>query len=426
MGQDNGMGGLDFSTMSEGEQSHTSGMDRGVLFFYKPTYGDVETHYGKVIDLCASLKTAGSLSLEMALECDRLAGSELAKLYFSDTPRQKKYEMALEEMDTKTLLIGGGIAAAFVAFLGFIIKHFVDKRMKDGSSLGSNTFQELAESLKNAQHEQVSGEALEAVNKEMSTAGKGNVAQERYENAHSHQIRALMPLQADILATGEYSKLIAEMLRVNEDIQPVVVLKSAGHAYRTVNTTLRMNQDHLKSHYFQIMAEPRKAHAALNAEVNKVVEKQNALNNGNVTFPKDINHALRNFTEAVTNPVVGAYVKEREHLVSELERMRSEAQEIQKQGGTPTQGGTEARDILKEIHGLLAVILKTDMLFQKYWQNVITSAHYLHAIVSNARWDLSKTLRDKGYDPKRIALDSNVVQLERIAHILDSFKKRVG
>lgn len=434
MGQDNGMSGFDFSTFSADDQSHTAGMDRAALFFYKPTYGDVETQYGKVINLCTALESEGSLSLNLALECDQVCGTQLSKLYFSDVPKQKKYVLAMEEIDGRALAIGTALAVGLAAFIALIVRHFTGKAVKGevAKQMNSKAMQDVAAYMSKVQHEELTGAARDETNKAMENAGKSNVAQERLEtnhNAHPGYVRPLKPVQGDILATGDYAKVMLDLLGTANDIQPLVTLKTAGHVYHELNTaTSPMTEDHYKTHYYQLMAEPRKAHAELMKQINTVMAKETSLNSGTAVFPKDINSALRNFTHALTAPALHAYVQERDTLVPELERLRAQAQAASKTGTAITTGQVNsAREVMKEVHGLLAVILKTDIMFQKYWNDITGIAHYLYAAVSNAKYQLTRRLRDnKGLDPKRIALDPGILQLERLQVILDGFMNRVG
>jgi hypothetical protein len=187
----------------------------------------------------------------------------------------------------------------------------------------------------------------------------------------------------------------------------------------------------------QLMANPRRVHGVLVQELNKLAAKQHQLDSGNVKFPEGINEALRTFSQAVSSPEIMAYARDRAEMAKELEYMREEAQKAQKmfaeeskkeKSGADTSFKGEiakhGRELLKELHGLLAVVLKVDLTFQRYWKSLDASAKYLSHAVSTVRWNMSLKLADKGLSRQQIAQQNDIKQMDGIVQSLEKFRTR--
>lgn len=423
-----------------------------------------------------ALESEKLLTTSIALECDMAIGEpEVSRICFCDASKQKKYDLALEAIDFRMSGIIDTMSSTMELAISKMLKFF--EGVSAGGVAAANVSPEKLEAQRHLadeiSHETLSGDVVSIINHEMQAAvtGKSNskpapdvehapakdaVAMERDSGDftrnphiadHAGYVRPLTALQMDCISTGEYTKLMQELLKVVDEANPVQILQSARQAYKEMmQATTRdateeaHTHEHvsgLKQHYMILMAAPRRVHASLMAELNKVGAKQSHLDAGNVEFPKDINSALKQFTAAITSHDVNSYVKNRAEMIPVLERMRTEAKGTQdttkqaqqhaqqgKSYGMNRGAGDHAREVLKEMHGLLAVMLKVDITFQRYWKSLDTVANYLHFVVSTARFKLSLKLQDKGMDKHAIFNDTNIRQMDRIMGALRGFRDK--
>jgi hypothetical protein len=263
-----------------------------------------------------------------------------------------------------------------------------------------------------------------------------SIAQEIHSDVPDHTVYAkqLAPLEMDHLATGEYSSLVTGLLKVMDEIHPIGVLQDARQAYKEMVKASQADpkqgqngeSNSLKERYYQLLAKPREAHRRLMEQLNRLTQKKHQLDGGRVELPKDINHALRNFVAAVNQPIIVSYVNERQEITQELERMRKEAQALQTSGGENKNNAVDqhGREVLKEVHGLLAVLIKADVLFQRYWKSLDACANYLYWVVTSVRYQVALNLKQKGLARHAVLSDPGIQQLDRITHALSNFRQK--
>lgn len=422
---------------------------------------DAEEKYGKLQSFKTALEQEKVLTVNIALECDALMGNnDMACLCFGDEAPAQKYEMAMEAIHLGLAALLASMAAAVTAIIIYAINHFRGSEVK-GNVVDWEKFE--ADKLKFKQqmieHARKDAELMDSeVLKELDAAlrnakrvtknyGK-SVATESAIPDHAGYVRPLSALEADHLSSGEYTRAMMETLKVVDASAPMQVLEDARHAYRELikagesEMGKPADPEHisaLKQHYMQLMARPRRVHAAIMEALNKVMKKQHDLESGNVKFPEGLNQALRTFTEAVSSREIGFYAKNRGEMVRELEYMREEAQKAQKlfaneskqeqnagKGNFSTDLTKHSRELLRELHGLLAVMLKVDLLFKRYWKSLDGSAKYLHHVVSTVRWNTALKLRDSGHSKQSIDSNADIQRMDNIMVALDNFRKRAA
>lgn len=387
----------------------------------------------KWLTVSISIESEKVLSLETALECDQiLKGDTYARLYFSgDVSKQEKYRIATEGIADKMAEATKAISQNMGKMIDHLVVHF-KRHIGPGEVLSPAELQAKSASVEQILHEMLGGEALQTANQALHHAAKTPPGMSHLASAQElfsmdpvkHQIPPLTAAQADILATGEYTRLVEELLEVVDQVQPVQVLSAARKAYGQALAKGGTTEDPatLKANFFQLMAEPKKAHQKLGEAIKKIEDKHASLDSGHVDAPKDINHALRSFTQAATSTQIANYVRDRAELIPELERLRHEAV----QSGAGTENIDHARDVFREMHGLLAVILKSDVVFQRFWQNLNASCAYLQAVMGQAELNLRNRLIEKGTLPSKMETHPEIVQIHRIGHALEVFRKRGG
>lgn len=416
---------------------------------------DAEERYGKLQSFKTALEQEKILTVNLALECDAVMGNnDMACLCFSDGTPEQKFEMAMEAIHLGLAALLTSMAAAVTAIIVYAINHFKGGESKGGEEGWAEFKQDrLAFRQKMADRARQDAELLNSdVMKDLNAAMQGKkvqaVAKESAIPDHAGYVRPLSALEADHLSSGEYTRAMMETLKVVDASAPMQVLEDARHAYRELikagETEMGKQADSehisaLKQHYMQLMARPRRVHAAIMEELHKVEKKQHDLESGNVKFPEGLNQALRTFTEAVSSREIGFYAKNRGEMVRELEYMRQEAQKAQKlfaneskqeqnagKGNFSTDLARHSRELLRELHGLLAVMLKVDLLFKRYWKSLDGSAKYLHHVVSSVRWSTALKLRDNGNSKQSIDSNADIQRMDNIMKALDNFRKRAA
>lgn len=466
------MSGIEISPFEDLYSLMTSDMDQFAQVRVKfNKLEDAEDKYGKLLSYKTALESQKTLSLELALECDLTMGdTTMGNLCFCEKSEEEKYEMAMEAISLGLAAMLAAMAGAVVAIITYAIHHFFHRNdekttpavnmvdevkfkqdlLEHAKRCGAQTGPEATAELKAA----IQGlEHYTKRKKAERNAGKKTVpAQEDYGakphvSDHVGYIPPLNALQMDHLSTGEYTQAMMGLLKTVDQSRPMSVLEDARHAYRELVQAAQRDigketnpDEHipaLKQHYMQLMANPRRVHAVLVQELNKLAAKQQQLDSGNVKFPEGINEALRTFSQAVSSPEIMAYARNRAEMAKELEYMREEAQKAQKMfaeeskkeksGADTTFKGEIAkhgRELLKELHGLLAVVLKVDLLFQRYWKSLDVSAKYLAHAVSTVRWNMSLKLADKGLSRQQIAQQNDIKQMDGIVQSLEKFRTR--
>lgn len=477
------MSGIEISPLDDLHSLMTSNMDQFAQFRVKfNKLEDAEDKYGKLINFRAALEQEKVLSVGLALECDSALGTDdMARLCFCDKSSEEKYEMAMEAIHLGLAAIIASMAAAVAALIYYAIQHFgggggggssgsgggggggadfnqalvkhkqemVQLAAKEAASVDSEVIKELNDALQQSKNFSAQRKTeQQRQQQKLAKYGKSNLAQESDIPDHANYVRPLSALEADHLSTGEYTRAMMDLLKAVDESAPIQVLEDARHAYRELvkagesEMEKPATADHvsaLKQHYMQLMARPRRVHAALMEKLHLIEKKQQELESGGAKFPQGINQALRTFSEAVSSPEIGRYAKDRPETVRELEYMREDAQKAQKlfaneskQEHTAGKGNfsmdlsRHSRELLKELHGLLAVMLKVDMIFKRYWKSLDSSAKYLHHVVSTVRWNTALKLQDKGMGRQAIASDQSIRQLDNIMIALDNFRKRAA
>jgi hypothetical protein len=398
----------------------------------------LEDRLVNLLELREQMKEAGALSVNFALESDRLLSTQDAsKLYFGDGSKVKKYEVAMESIDGGIWALIAAGAAAVVGIIVAVINHFRGKGSSSGvaSGVSSEAFKAATAAVQPLTHLALPAPAIHEANQLMAHQPK--IATEDFGHSphvadHAGFVKPLTAFQMDHLSTGEYSHLFQDVLETMERTQPMHVLEDARRAYRQVTAGNHAGDvSASKQHFMQLLANPRRAHREVMEKVNAAKAKEERLNSGEVEFPKDINHALKLFTSAVTSRALALYVKEREELVPELERLRHEAEQVKKaideqakKGEAHSEMANQSKEVMKEMHGLLAVMLRVDISFQKYWKSLNIDSKYLHHIVSTARWKLVLNLQDKRMTRLQAQADPSVQQLDKILSALEGFRKK--
>ena len=428
--------------------------DAGTYFSMEQELRDLSSRVSKLDGLKAAMEGADKFSMNVALECDSVLKTDyFTKLYFSEGGRVQKHAIAMEEV---SLGMAALIAAVSAAIAGLIVALMAalsgETKGAEGGGGGGpinpTTVKEKQKAAEELGHATVTGEAAAAANEAIYEAAKGNhghkVATEDFRTGpkvgdHPGYAKPLNAFQMDHISTGEYSRYIQELLQSVLRINPMKTIGEARMAYRQLLESDRHPEeaakdvDALKDKYYKLMADPRAAHKVMMDGLNKLEAKHRALESGDVKFPQDINHALKLFSAAITNPVITSYVNDRHDLLPLLERLKEEANQArstfeaeQKKGDShfSNQVGRTGRDVLKEMHGLLAVMLKTDVLFQRYWKSFDAVASYLSHVVSLSRWKVMLTLKDKGLDQHQVAQDSNIQQLDKVDKAINTFRQR--
>jgi hypothetical protein len=407
-----------------------------------------------LFELSTALEEQKVLTMEIALEADLvMGGTQLGNLYFSGESKQQKYAVAMEAISGKMALGIAAIVGAVLAAITAAIAYFSGKNDQAVPSVDNSNIirhkQEMARLAQSAAN-RLSAEQLEKLSKMMQLneaamdgvksrrAARNAVAQELHSDVPDHTVYAkqLRPFEMDHLSTGEYSALMGELLKTIDEIHPIGVLQDARLAYREMVAASKADsqQAHngqsnsLKERYYQLLAKPREAHRQLMEQINKLKEKKSRIDAGQVELPKDINHALRHFVGAVTQRDIVTYANERLEIAQELERMRKEAQALQVNHTEANQGhggiDQHGREVLSEVHGLLAVMIHADMLFQRYWKSLDTCANYLYWVATSVRYQVVLDLKQKGHARDAVMSDSGVQQLDSIIHALSSFRQK--
>lgn len=405
-----------------------------------------------LFELSAALEEHKVLTMEIALEADLLlGGSDLGNLYFSGESKQKKYTLAMESINGRMALGIAAIVGAVLAAITAAIAYFAGKNDQAIPSVDNSAIikhkQEMA-LLAQSSANQLSPEALQTLNKAMQLTEQAkadikarregrNVAQELHSDTPDHTpfAKQLNALEMDHLATGEYSALMGQLLKTIDEIHPIGVLQDARLAYREMVAASKADPkqgqngetNSLKERYYQLLAKPRETHRLLMEQISKLNDKKDRLDAGQVQLPKDINHALRNFVGAVTERNIVSYANERKEIALELERMRKEAQALQSTTeANKVQGGVDqhGREVLAQVHALLAVMIKADMLFQRYWKSLDTCANYLYWVATTARHQLIIDLKQKGQARDAVLSNTSVQQMDRVIHALSNFRQR--
>lgn len=441
---------------------------------------DAEDKYGKLINFRAALEQEKVLTVGLALECDAATGTDdMAKLCFCGKSDEEKYEAAMEAIHLGLAAILASMAAAFAALIIYAVNHFrggdssgsgggggggqtdfnqalvkhkqgmVELAAKEAAAVDSEVIKELNAALQQSKDFTRQRKANQQHHQEkLKHYSKPNIAQESEIPDHAAYVRPLTALEADHLSTGEYTRAMMDLLKTIDQSAPIQVLEDARHAYRELIKAGESEMEKpataehvsaLKQHYIQLMARPRRVHALLMEKMNVLAKKQQELESGGAKFPEGINQALRTFTQAVSSPEIGHYAKDRAETVRELEYMREDAQKAQKlfaneskqedasgKGNFSMDLSRHSRELLKELHGLLAVMLKADMLFKRYWKSLDGSAKYLHHVVSTVRWNTALKLQDKGMGRQAINENNSIRQLDNIMIALDNFRKRAA
>lgn len=410
-------------------------MDQFVQFRVKFNTVTVEDQYGKLLSYRTALESEGSLSLNVAMEADSLlGGGEFVKLYFDGSiPKARKHVVAMEAMDGGIMALMAVGAGAVVAIIVKIIQYF--KGTHGGKEQALDAMQKSARNLT------LHGDAQIAASQAL-VSSQHQVAQEDYFKPylteHAMLVKPLTPLQLDHLSTGEYSRGMQGLFRTVAETHPVQLIGSSRQAFRDLLRTLKdvPGDDlvaELKQGYAKLMEKPQAAHRELMTKINELRDKEERLANGQVEFPHDINHALRCFTAALASRDLASYVEAREAMLPELERLRKEAEEVR--AGFEQAKGVQhsdlsrmltehSKEVLRELHGLLAVMLKTDLEFQKYWKSLHVTAKYLHYVLGMARWKVYKDLQEKGTLRRELEADPALQQLDAAMSALDEFYKK--
>ena len=403
-----------------------------------------------LVELSAALESQKVLTMEIALEADLvLGGTELGQLYFSGEAKQKKYAVAMEAISGQMALGIAAIVGAVLAAIAAAIAYFTGKNDQAIPAVDNSAIvKHKQEMVKLAQMEaaQVPAETIAQINEALCGADEylakrkaqregHSIAQELHSDTPDHTAFAkkLNAFEMDHLATGEYGSLIAGLLKVIDHIHPIGVLQDARLAYREMVAASKGDRqdsegssNSLKERYYQLLAKPREAHRLLMEQIGKLSQKKASLDAGHVELPKDINHALRNFVAAVSEPEIVAYVKEREEIAQELERMRKEAEALKTTTGESKNAGVDqhGREVLKEIHGLLAVMIKADLFIQRYWKSLDACASYLYWVITSVRYQTALDMKQKGAARHDVLANPGIRHLDHMAQALSNFRQR--
>lgn len=430
----------------------------------------LEHRMDRLSTLKVELEQSARLTTTIALESDMaLESYDMTALFFGGESRQKKYELAMEAVNLGLAAIMLALAAAITAVIVAAI------RMLRGEEAGTNGEVESLNPVAVAEVQKGVGQALVEYNQltpdakaecedvlQQAKSGKvkrkkravkaaeektkPGIATERDQSEFPDYVGFVAPLSAfqmDHLSSGEYTQLIDQFLQTIDQSHPVGVLQDGNNAYRELVQASKNEQpvtdDHvsaLKEHYIHLMANPRRLHAILMEQMKKLDNKQRMLDAGQVQFPESLDHALKTFAQAITSASVTAYARNRVEMAKELERMRVQAQAAQKiftdekanekvgQKGVHSDVVAHGREVMKELHGLLAVMLKADLAFKKYWKSLDACARYLHWVVTTSRWNLSLSLHEQGQDRAAIASNGSIQRLDSVGKALESFRNK--
>lgn len=417
-------------THLQSDQGSSGGFTQPLPFSVDISPEDSATYFSlerlsALMDLKAELGQKKTLTMTAALEADRVfRQSDFSRLYFESMPKTQKYTLAMEDVNIGIAALVGLAAGALVGLLIKLVELLSDKK----ETVVTKNIVKQRDAAEEVSHVTLGGSALKAANDALVESkdkpAHGNVAQERQYDGGSHPgfVKDLSAVQMDIISTGEYTQAMIELLKETEHTYPVGLLQDARHAYRELVSGTQDGHSDLdpkKAKYYELMAKPRAAHRELKAQIDKVERRHQLLDSGHVDFPKDVNSALRLFSQAATAPAIIAYAKERAELLPVLERMKTEAQEAQKALKGASDMPQLSVDVLKEIHGLLAAVLKIDIIFQKFWKSLSTVARYLEMVVTNAKHKLTREIvaRDGS-----TSSNSDIQQMDRVLSALGRFR----
>jgi hypothetical protein len=452
-------GGMQFSPTAHEDQKHTGRMDQLVQFRFKfntnnpdDTYGEVlalESYAQEVVQFQGTLAESKSLTLELALEADRLFDcTDYSKMYFEPGAKSKKYNVAMENVNVGMVALIVAAAAAIAALITKII-HDISGSGSGGNGGGGGLSLKVVQTQKVAAEQlksiQLSGEALKAANDALHDTRPAandphhghhdlrpamlshNVALERQsvDSFHQHYAKALTPFQMDIISTGEYTDLMAELLKEVDHQHPVGVLQDARAAYRGMLETMHdggNEQEAKRSKYIEMVAGPKRVHRELMAMLKKLSDKHARLDQGHVEFPHDLNTALKLFTAAATRHEIVGYAQDREDLLPVLEHMRTDANEAKEKLKDAKALPQTAQEVMREIHGLLAVVLKVDMLFVRFWKSLSECTRYLEVVVTSAKLKLKEDLKNDNHTGGDAEASSSMQQMDRVLAALGNFR----
>lgn len=353
--------------------------------------GTMEEKYGRLLEYKAALEEAKVLTPNIALECDAvMEGGALLKTCYCGEDDQKKYDIAMESINTGLALIIAGISAALGGLIVHLIKFYRGEAVSSGLKQGTstNTFKEWSATAGVLERAEISGEVSQALNEEMQAGSTGKASSHKLkvnrrgkrnqvatEDATNYQkpldikgwevpkthpeksdqptptpqsapgyIRPLTNLQRDHLTRGEYSKVIVQTLKVVDDAHPAKVLVDTREAYKMILLASDRDEsaasqadpshqqqylDGLAQQFERLMENPRHVYQICMEGLQHLTSKAAELGRGAPPVPEEFHQALRAFAQAVQARELLYYAHTRDNLVPELEKLKGEISQSQ-------------------------------------------------------------------------------------------------